>query len=179
MKTIRFLIIPILAIGTLTISTEAQRQRTPVRRPTTATKKPVTPIKPALTSEVILAKQKVSDQLFNINLFVDKLGPIALGIESVDADAKSKKLKKETIDANNVNKQKVIQAIRNFKMGLANLETDFRTKPDLKKYLTSIQGISDLCAQSEDSAIAGKFVAAKTPLRGISKKLSDTLALMP
>ena len=179
MKTIRFLIIPILAIGACTVSAEAQRKRTPVRRPTAATKKTVTPVKPALTSEAILAKQKVSNQLYNINLFVDKLGPIAQAIESVDADAKTKKLKKETIDVNNANKQKVVLAIRTFKAGLAELETDFRTKPDLKKYLTSIQGISDLGAQSEDSAIAGRFVAAKTPLRGISKKLSDTLALMP
>jgi len=45
--------------------------------------------------------------------------------------------------------------------------------------LPTIQGITDLCSQSEDSAIAGKFVAAKEPLRAISKKLSDTLALMP
>ena len=60
-----------------------------------------------------------------------------------------------------------------------NLETEFRTKPDLKKYLPSLQGISDLAGQSVDSATAGKFVASVTPLRSVQQKLNDTLALMP
>ncbi|HYJ91558.1 MAG TPA: hypothetical protein VEV84_09635, partial [Pyrinomonadaceae bacterium] len=59
------------------------------------------------------------------------------------------------------------------------LETDFRTKPDLKQYLPSIQGISDLAGQSLDSAIAGKFVASVSPLRSVQQKLNDTLALIP
>jgi hypothetical protein len=42
-----------------------------------------------------------------------------------------------------------------------------------------IQGISDLSGQSETSAIAGKFVAANTPLRTVQQKLTDTLAAMP
>jgi len=179
MKTIRFFTILVLALGALTVSTEAQKKKTSTRRAGTTAAKSTTTAKPSVTSDMILAKQEVSNQLYNINLFVDKLGPIAQSIEGLDGEAKTKRLKKESVDANEANKQKVIQAIRNFKSGLANLETDFRTKNDLKRYLTSIQGISDLAARSEDSAIAGKFVAAKEPLRGVSKKLSDTLALMP
>jgi hypothetical protein len=167
-----------VALGVFAATADAQRRKTTTRR-TTTTKKPPTTVKPALTAEVIVAKTKVSNQLFNVNAFVDKLGPIAQGIESVDGEAKTKRLKKSILDENAANKQGVIQAIRGLKTGLVNLETEFRTKPDLRKFLVSIQGISDLAAQSEDAAIAGRFVASKDPLRTVAKKLGDTLAVMP
>jgi hypothetical protein len=178
MRTARFLMILAVALGVFAATADAQRRKTTTRR-TTTTKKPPTTVKPALTAEVIVAKTKVSNQLFNVNAFVDKLGPIAQGIESVDGEAKTKRLKKSILDENAANKQGVIQAIRGLKTGLVNLETEFRTKPDLRKFLVSIQGISDLAAQSEDAAIAGRFVASKDPLRTVAKKLGDTLAVMP
>lgn len=176
MRTVQFLMIPLLALGAFVASADAQRRKAPARRPAPRVK---TPVRPAVTSAVILAKTKVANQLSNVNRFIDVLGPIAQGIESVDGDAKTKRLPKTVLDQNETNKQKVIQAIRNLKAGLVNLETEFRTKNDLKKYLTNIQGISDLSAQSEDSALAGKLVASKEPLRTIAKKLSDTMAVLP
>ena len=62
---------------------------------------------------------------------------------------------------------------------LNSLESEFRTKPLLAKYLPTVQGISDLGARSEDSASAGQFVSAKDPLREVVKKLTDALAAMP
>jgi hypothetical protein len=125
------------------------------------------------------AREKVDIQLSNVNRFVDLLGPIAQGIEDLDNSAKTKPLPKTTADTNAVNKKNVIEAIRNLRTALSNLESEFRTKLELKKYLPSIEGITDLAAGSEDSAIAGKFVASKEPLREVSKKLTDTLAAMP
>lgn len=176
MKTVQFLIISLFVLGAFVAAADAQRRKAPVRRPAAVVR---TPVRPAVTSEVILAKTKVANQLSNVNRFIEILGPIAQGIESVDGDAKAKRLPKTVLDQNETNKQKVIQAIRNLKAGLMNLETEFRTKSDLKKYLTNIEGISDLSAQSEDSALAGKFVASKEPLRTIAKKLSDTMAVLP
>ena len=62
---------------------------------------------------------------------------------------------------------------------MVKLESDFRVKAALKKYLPMIQGISDLAGQSESSAIAGRFVNANTSLRSVQQKLTDTLAAMP
>ncbi|KXJ98406.1 MAG: hypothetical protein UZ17_ACD001002761 [Acidobacteria bacterium OLB17] len=73
----------------------------------------------------------------------------------------------------------MIAAIRNLRVGIAELESDFRTKTSLRKYLPTIQGSTDLVASSEDLALAGKFVAAKDPLRDVLKKLIDTLNVMP
>ena len=147
--------------------------RRPVPRPTPVKNSTLPPL------EVRAARVKVSNQLYNLKAFVERLGPIAQNIEAVDNDARTKKIKKESIDQNEASKQKVITAIRGLREGLLNLETEFRTKPDLKKYLPSIQGISDLAGQSVDSAVAGKFVASVTPLRTVQQKLNDTLALMP
>ena len=106
---------------------------------------------------VAAAKQQVANQLYNVNQFVDIMGPIAVGIENFDKEAKTnRRIKKELVDENERNKQKMVLAIRGMRQGLSKLETDFRTKPQLSKYLLKIQGISTLCAQSEDNAIAGR-----------------------
>lgn len=155
------------------VSAEAQRTKKPARRTTTIT------AKPAIGADEKAAKVKVSNQLSNVNRFIDILGPIAQSIEALDKEAKTRKLSKAANDANELNKQKVILAIRNLRTGLTSLESDFRTKPSLSKYLMQIQGIADLSARSEDSALAGRFVASKEPLRSIAQRLTDTMAVMP
>jgi len=149
-------------------------------------KKPRKPVskKPVASStipplDVRTAREKVSIQLANVNRFVDVLGPIAQGIETLDESGRTRPLPQRTADRNEENKQKVVEAIRNLKAGLADLEAEFRAKPLLQKYLANIDGITDMGAESEDSALAGKFVAAKDPLRNITRRLSDTLAALP
>lgn len=143
----------------------------------TTVKKPVAAVLPPL--EIRAAREKVVIQRDNVNRFIDVLGPIAVGIETLDESARTKPLARATADKNAANKQNVVTAIRNLSAGLADLETQFRTKPELLKYLPNIQGITDLAAQSEDMAIAGKFVASKEPLRIVVRRLMDTLAKLP
>ena len=129
--------------------------------------------------EVRAAREKVDIQLSNVNSFVNTLGNIAAGLETADADAKAGNLKPATADKIKAKEAELVEAIRNIRTALGNLESEFRTKPALQKYLTHIQGITDLTAQSEDLALAGKFVAAKDPLRDVTAKLTDTLTVMP
>ncbi len=174
MKRLNIVILALFLLAFVTVTTNAQKKST---RKTTTKKTTATKIIPPLA--VRTAREKVDIQLANVNQFVDLLGPIAQGIEDIETAAKTKPLPKTTADKNAANKQNVIAAIRNLKTALSTLESEFRTKLELKKYLINIQGITDLAADSEDSAIAGKFVAAKEPLREVSKKLTDTLAAMP
>lgn len=175
MRKIQFAAIAL--ISTALFAGAAYAQNKTKRKPVTK-KPPVTKtVVPLL--EVRVAREKVDTQLENVNRFVDVLGPIAQAIETLDASNATKRLPQPTIDKNEVNKKKVIEAIRNLKTGLSTLESEFRTKSVLKKYLLNIQGITDLAAQTEDLAIAGKFVAAKEPLRDVAQKLTDTLATMP
>ena len=175
MKYLQFAAMSVLALALFTIAASAQKKRP--KRPTP--KKPVVAKTVLPPLDVRAAREKVVNQLSNINDFVNKLGLIAQGLEVADADAKAGNLKPSTAAKIQAKKSEIVEAIRNIKVGLGNLESDFRTKPLLQKYLTTIKGITNFAAEAEDLAIAGKFVAAKEPLRGIAQKLTDTLAVMP
>ena len=174
MKKLRF-ILPALALLTLFV-TIADAQKSSSRK-NKVKKAAATKTIPPL--DVRAAREKVDVQLSNMNDFVNKLGIIAQGLEVADKDAKAGNLRAATAAKIAAKKNEIVEAIRNIKQGLGNLESEFRTKPLLLKYLPSIQGISDLMNQSEDLAIAGKFVGSKDPLRQTAKKLSDTLAILP
>lgn len=169
-----------IAIISVFAATATAQKRTTTKRKYPPTPKVVTTNNVATsTSDVSKAKETVNNQIKNITKFVDILGPIAQSIESIDQDAKTKKVKKETLDTNAANKQKVIQAIRNLRAGLTALETDFTNKPALRKFLLKIQGISALSAQSEDLAKANRFTDSRKPLLSAVEKLTDTLSAMP
>lgn len=125
------------------------------------------------------AREKVDIQLSNVNRFIDVFGPIAQDLESAQQSPQTGARSQAVSEKNNANKQKVIAAIRNLRDGLSTLESEFRTKPELQRYLPRIQGITDLAARSEDMAIAGRFVASKDPLRDVKQKLTDTLRTLP
>jgi hypothetical protein len=173
----QFRLVALMVVGLTLFAGVADAQKKTTKKTGTAKPPATRTVVPPL--DVRAAREKVDNQLANVNRFVDVLGPIAQGIETLDESSRTKRLPKATVDQNEANKQKVIEAIRNLKAGLSTLESEFRTKPVLAKYLPSIQGITDLAAEAEDSAIAGKFVAAKEPLRGVSAKLTDTLAVLP
>ncbi len=170
-------LIALATIALLAFSGSATAQKKPVKKSTA--KKPVAAKTVVPPLDVRAAREKVDIQLGNVNAFLDKYGPLAQSMETADADAKAGRLSKTTVTMVEAGKQKLIQSIRDVKTGLANLESEFRTKTALQKYLPSIQGITDLAGESEDSAIAGRFVAAKDPLREIVKRLTDTLAVLP
>lgn len=174
MKITRYLFLVFAVTAMFSLGVYGQRIKRPVRRTTTT---PTTSTLPPL--DVRAARVKVSNQLANVTAFTARLGPIAEAIEAIDAEGSSRRFNKQSVDKNATDKQKVIAAIRGLREGMVKLESEFRVKPALKKYLPTIQGISDLAGQSETSAIAGKFVAANTPLRTLQQKLSDTLAAMP
>ena len=161
---------------TFTASAEAQKKKSTTRR-TTATK--TTPTPAVSTLDVKDGANKVSIQIKNVSKFIYVLGGVASGFETADKEAKANKLSKAAIDKNNQDKQTVIATIRNLKAGLAELEVQFRTKPALKPYLLQIQGITDLTTQSEDLAIAGRFMDSGRALLLVVEKLSDTVTAMP
>ena len=173
MKAVRFLTVFSLLFVCFVFSASAQKSRRPAPRPTP------TPAKAYINPVISVAKMQVENQLFNVNLFVEKMGPIAVTFENADKDAAAGKLKKETADKIEAGKKKTLAAIRGLREPLVALETDFRTKAPLTPYLSNIQGIGSLYARTEDSAIAGQWVAAKEPLRQIAQKLNDTLAVLP
>lgn len=173
MRHFRLIAFSMLILAAASVTATAQKKP---KKPTT--KKPVV-VKTIPPLDVRAAREKVDVQLENVKRFVDEYGPKADALELLDKAFATKTVSEAILTKHASNKKYTIQSIRNLRDGLAALESEFRTKPLLQKYLTNIQGITDLATQSEDSAIAGKFVAAKDPLRDIAMKLTDTLAVLP
>lgn len=175
MKMTRYLFL-VFAATTLFASGAYAQTKKPVRKPATTPARNASTLPPL---DVRAARVKVSNQYTNVSLFTAKLGPIAQAIEALDSEAKIKKVSPQSLDKNKQNKQRVVDSIRSLREGIVKLESEFRVKPALKKYLPTIQGISDLAGQAETAAIAGRFVAANAPLRTLQQKLNDTLTAMP
>lgn len=173
MKITRYVLLAVTATAVFSMAAQAQTRR-PVKRTTTPVKASTLP-----PLDVRAARVKVENQHANVSQFVVKFGPVAQALEALEAESRTKKLSKQTLDKNASDRQKVVNAVRNVREGLVKLESEFRVKVALKKYLPTIQGISELAGQAETSAIAGKFVAANSSLRTVQQKLTDTLAAMP
>ena len=129
--------------------------------------------------DVRAAREKVDIQLSNVNEYLAKLAPLAANLEMAIADQKAGKLKPSTAAGVDRARANLVQSVHDIGGALNTLESEFRTKPALAKYLSTIQGITDLGAQSEDAASQGQFVSSKDPLRKVVQKLTDALAVMP
>src|SRR5437868_7144607 len=66
----------------------AQKTKKPVPRATP------TPARPYVNPIISVAKTQVSNQLHNVNVFVDRFWPIAVVIETADRDGAAGKLRK-------------------------------------------------------------------------------------
>ncbi len=157
-----------LIIFTFTISAQRNRSRTVNPKPTP------TPIK----TDVRTGAEKVSVQIKNSTKFLYTLGSVAKGIEDIDRAVRDRKASRDAEAQNSQFKSDVIKSIRNLRAGLAALEVDFRTKPELKPYLLQIQGISAISGTAEDQALAGQFFESGKTLLFVVEKLSDTVAAM-
>jgi len=171
MRSIKFLCLALLLLGVAGLDTEAQTKGTKK----TAAKKTST----VAPLDVRTAREKAVIQHDNVEFWIGKLGPVAEALEMLDTSYAKKKPSASTLATHEERKRKFVETLKNLRGDLAMLESDFRTKSSLQKYRSNLLGITDLASNAEDLAIAGKFVASKQPLRDISKKLTDTLAVMP
>jgi hypothetical protein len=176
MKTTKFLTITILALMFFVVSAHAQKKTT---KKTTPAKPTAAATNAAAAAEIRAGADKVSIQLNNVAVFAYKLGGIATGLEDMEKAARTKPLSPAAAKTHNGNKQAVIQLIHGLQVGLAALEVEFRTKPNLKKFQFNIGGVANLAGQSEDLAAAGQFTESGKMLLQVIQKLSDTLVAMP
>lgn len=161
----------------LNVTADAQRKRT--TRSTKSAPTKTTPATPTTSLEVKNGAEKVSVQIKNLTKFIYVLGGVARGIEDIDKEIKTGKVSREIQDQNTKFKQDVLRSLRNLRAGLSAVEVDFRAKPELKPYVTHIQGISEKGYKAEDLAVAGQFTESGKMLLIIVEKLADTLAAMP
>lgn len=171
MKTAAFC----LCLLCFTFSVNAQRRKTATKK----AKAVSVPTASASNSEVKAGAEKVSVQIKNLSKFIYNLGDVARVTEDLDREIAAGKASRNAPNLNAKNKQAIVTTIRNLRAGFAALEIEFRTKPALKNYLFSIQGISDMTGRAEDQAAAGQLTESGKTLLIVIEKLADTLAAMP
>jgi hypothetical protein len=168
----------LLAIGlcltALTISVSAQKKKTTAKKTT-----PPAPTVNVSAADVRAGADKISIQIKNVSKFVYLLGGIARTIEDLDKESQTRKISQASVDANNKNKQAVIQGIRNIRAGIIALEEEFNTKPGLRLYSVRVGGTSTLVAEAEVKAAAGQFIESGKTLLLVIERLSDALAALP
>lgn len=174
-SALKFLAI-ILCLTSFSFVANAQKKTTkkkPVPKTTTA------PIVNTNAIDIRSGADKVSIQIKNVSKFVYILGGFARAIEDLDKEAKTRKISQAASDANNKNKQAVIQGIRNIRAGIIALEEEFRTKPGLRLYSVRIDGISNSVADAENQAASGQITASGNTLLLVIERLTDALSALP
>lgn len=174
MRIFQTAIAAITLVILFSVTASAQRTtRQPAKRPAAA------PAPAVNQTDIRDGADKVSVQIKNVTKFLYMLGGIAVRIEDLDAEGKRRQLATSVVTANNENKTRIIQAIRNLRAGITQLEMDFRLKPALRPYVSTMDGSSQLVAESEQLATNGRFTDAGRPLLTLVEQLSDTLARIP
>ncbi len=169
------LIVPICVL-LLSTATFAQTRSRTTRRGTQSSKT-AKPSAPA-AGDVMNGATKVADQIKNLTKFLYILGGVAKGIEEIDAAAKSGQASPTALQKNEQNKAVVKSSLENVRVGLDQLEIDFRSTPGLQGYYVKLVGSASGAADSEAQAGAGHFDQAGRTLLGVVNRLTDVLVLM-
>ncbi|HMT06806.1 MAG TPA: hypothetical protein PKA82_02300 [Pyrinomonadaceae bacterium] len=160
----------LLTLSIFAANAAAQKKSAPKKPPVKTTIPPL---------DVRTAREKVQIQHDNVNGFADKLTPIAQSIEVLEKAYIEKRMTPQQAAKHEATKEQFIAILRNTRNDLTALESEFRTKPALQKYLPNVKGVTDLALFAENEAVAGRFTASIKPLREIVIKLTDALAVIP
>ena len=169
MKRAFFLIIICLIL--LPTLAQAQKRRTPSKKSTVAKSDP--------SKEVRAGAGRVAEQIKVLSKFLYILGGVWKGIEVADVAAQRGEASQAVIDQTQRNKATVRDSIKIVREGLDKLELDFRLKPELQRYYTSLAGSAAGAATAEDQAAASQFDAAGRSLLAVVNRLTNVLLEMP
>jgi len=167
-RIILFLQITVMLFCLLGLAGSALAQKKPVRKSA-----PKAAPKPVVNTMAVKDEaEKVSIQIKDLTRFLYLLGGTTQTIANIDGDPKA------TVNAKNISKQAkqtVLQTIKNVRAGIVQLEGEFHAKPELRPYISFIQGVSEMAGIAEDQAVGGQLGNAGKTLLEVVNKLTDTL----
>ena len=169
MKRITFflLVVTILVPGTALAQTRG-RKTTPARSTTTTT----------LNDKRTIGAGRVADQIKTLTRFIFVLGGVAKGLEGVDDAASRNEASPAVIEQAKQNKLTVRTSIRKVREGLDQLESDFSSNIELRRYYTKLAGVAAGAAAAEEQAAANQFDKAGRSLLDVVNRLTDVLLEM-
>ena len=122
--------------------------------------------------------EKVANQIKVLTRFIYVLGGVAKTLDGVnDAAARAQQ---PTAAADQTEKSRTVirNSIRDVRIGLDQLEVEFRGSPDLQRYYNKLAGVASGAAAAEEMAGANQFDRAGRSLLEVVNRLTDVLLLM-
>ncbi len=122
--------------------------------------------------------EKVANQIKVLTRFIYLMGGVAKTLEGVnDAAARSQQ---PTAAADQIEKSRMVirNSIRDVRIGMDQLEVEFRGTNELQKYYTKLAGVASGAAAAEELARANQFDKAGRSLLEVVNRLTDVLLLM-
>ena len=167
MKSARVLaIICLLLVSFLPPVSAGQRsRRAPAKRRPAATRSAR-----RSSSGVAVARERVAEQIKLLTRFLYLFGRISNEIEASEEGAR-----RAGEPMSNRNRRALIENLRNVRAGLEQLETDFRTTPELEPYYTRVAGVAARAAEAESQAAANQLDGAGRSLILVVNQLADAL----
>jgi hypothetical protein len=154
------------------VAAQAQKRRTPSKKGKTTASKTDTSL------EVRGGAERVAEQIKVLSKFLYLLGGVARSIETADAAAQRGDASQSIVNQTQQSKSTVRNSIQSLREQLDQLELDFRLKPELQRYYTSLAGSAASAAQAEDEAANNKFDKAGRTLLTVVNRLADVLLEM-
>lgn len=157
------MLVPITAAG----QTRTRKTVTPARRTTTP-----------LLDKRTQGAGRIAEQIKTLTRFIYVLGGIAKGLENVDDAARRNEASPAILDQAKQNKLTVRTSIRKVREGLDQLESEFSSTTELRRYYTRLAGVAAGAAAAEEQAAANQFDKAGRTLLDVVNRLTDVLLEM-
>lgn len=166
-RTTLFLLVATILIPSTTLAQTRGRKTTPARTTTTS-----------LADKRTAGAGRVAEQIKTLTRFIYVLGGVAKGLEGVDDAARRNEASPAILDQAKQNKVTVRTSIRKVREGLDQLESEFSSTMELRRYYTRLAGVAAGAAAAEEQAAANQFDRAGRSLIDVVNRLTDVLLEM-
>lgn len=153
---------------------QTRGRRTAVKR-----RAPAAPTAPESNTVLREARGRVADQIKNLTRFIYLYGRVSNGIETTEDQAKRGGMSSDQVTALTTrSKATLSNTLKNIREGLDQLETYFRSTPEIERFYGRLAGIAAGAADAEDKAAANQLDQAGRSLIEVVNRLTDALLEM-
>ena len=165
-RTTLFLLVATILLPSTTLG-QTRTRRTPPARSTTT-----------LADKRTVGAGRVAEQIKTLTRFIYVLGGVSKGLEGVDDAARRNEASPAILEQAKQNKLTVRASIRKVREGLDQLESEFSSSMELRRYYTKLAGVAAGAAAAEEQAAANQFDRAGRSLIDVVNRLTDVLLEM-
>src|SRR4029453_13994434 len=122
--------------------------------------------------------RRVADQIKTLTRFIYLLGGVGKGLELMDESERRNEASPALLEQAKKNKVTVRTSIQSLRESLDQLESDFSSNPDLRRYYTRLAGVASGAAAAEQQAASNQFDRAGRTLLEVVNRLTDVLLEM-